>query len=62
MAEQPLMSNKELSEYLQIPEGTLYNWRLAGLGPKAAKCGRHLRYRRADVERWLDAQAAKGTA
>jgi excisionase family DNA binding protein len=52
----PLASPEELSEYLGVPVNTLYQWRHRGIGPKALKVGRHLRYRWADVEEWLDAQ------
>ncbi len=34
------------------------DWRLRHRGPKAVKVGRHLRYRREDVEAWLDNQTA----
>lgn len=52
-AHQPLMTIHEVSEYLRVPVGTLYNWRYLGTGPACAKIGRHLRYRRADVEAWV---------
>jgi excisionase family DNA binding protein len=43
-----------LAELLDIPERTIYNWRQRGLGPPAYRIGRHLRYRRQDVEAWLE--------
>jgi excisionase family DNA binding protein len=43
----------EVSEYLGIPVGTLYTWRYQGSGPPAYRVGRHLRYRRDEVEQWL---------
>lgn len=52
----PLASPEELSAYLGIPLGTLYSWNHRGIGPKATKVGRHLRYRWQEVEAWLDAQ------
>jgi excisionase family DNA binding protein len=52
-----LLSPDDLSEYIDVPKATLYNWRLRGYGPPAIKVGRHLRYRQADVEAWLDHQA-----
>jgi excisionase family DNA binding protein len=52
--QQALMTIHEVSEYLRVPVGTLYNWRYLGTGPACAKIGRHLRYRRADVEAWVD--------
>lgn len=51
-----LMTVDEVAEYLQIPVQTLYQWRHQGKGPRAAKIGRYLRYRRAEVEAWVNAQ------
>lgn len=51
-----LVTPEELSEMLQIPVGTIYQWRARHTGPPAHKVGRHLRYRRADVEAWLEEQ------
>jgi hypothetical protein len=33
---------------------TLHQWSHGRIGPPALKVGRHLRYRPADVRRWLD--------
>jgi excisionase family DNA binding protein len=46
-----------LSERLGIPVKSLYRWHSQGKGPRVCKLGRHLRYRPADVERWLEEQA-----
>jgi excisionase family DNA binding protein len=54
----PLLKVREVAEYLGVPVQTLYDWRLRHRGPKAVKVGRHLRYRREDVEAWLDDQTA----
>lgn len=52
-----LSTPDQLAAWLQLPVKTLYAWRHKGDGPPALKVGRHLRYRRADVLRWLDALA-----
>ena len=52
-----LMTTDELSEFLRIPKATIYRWRQERSGPKAVRVGKHLRYRRTDVEAWLDRQA-----
>ena len=49
-----LLSPADLAAYLGIPLGTVYSWRWRGGGPPGFKIGRHVRYRRADVERWLE--------
>jgi excisionase family DNA binding protein len=52
-----LMTITDLSEMLGVPVDTLYGWRNRGEGPAGYRIGRHVRYRRATVEAWLDAQA-----
>jgi len=51
---------EEVAEYLGVPVPTLYQWRHRGVGPRASKVGKHLRYRWADVEAYLDESAAGG--
>lgn len=40
-----------------VPVATLYGWRHRGEGPPGYRVGRHVRYRRAEVEKWLTTQA-----
>lgn len=47
---------KELATELQIPLATLYQWRYRGEGPVGHRIGRHVRYRRSDIECWLARQ------
>ena len=49
-----LLTVMEVAELLRVPRGTVYQWRYRGEGPPSAKVGRHLRYKRGDVERWID--------
>ncbi|WP_041791787.1 helix-turn-helix domain-containing protein [Microlunatus phosphovorus] len=51
-----LMTLAELAEMLGIPVNTLYGWRCRGEGPPGYRIGRHIRYRRAAVETWLETQ------
>jgi excisionase family DNA binding protein len=51
-----LWTAEQVAEYLAVPLGTLYQWSHRRQGPKVMRVGRHLRYRRADVDRWLRAQ------
>jgi excisionase family DNA binding protein len=44
---------------LGVPRATLANWRPAGKGPPFVKVGRHVRYRRADVDRWVEGQVVE---
>jgi excisionase family DNA binding protein len=52
----PLATPAELSEYLQIPERTLVDWRRRGIGPYR-RIGRHVRYPWPGVDAWVEHQA-----
>lgn len=49
----PLLTPADLAELAQVPLGTVYQWSYKGTGPASLKLGRHLRFRREDVEAWL---------
>jgi excisionase family DNA binding protein len=49
----------DVSLLLGVPRATLANWRSAGKGPPFVKVGRHVRYRREDVDRWVEAQVVQ---
>jgi predicted DNA-binding transcriptional regulator AlpA len=53
---EPLIGVEELSEYLDVPIKTLYEWHQGGKGPSAVRVGRRLRYLVCDVRSWLDGQ------
>ena len=53
-----LWTIQQVSAFLGIPVGTLYQWRHRGDGPPAFRVGRHLRFDPVEVRRWLLAQAA----
>ena len=50
-----ILTLKELSEYLKIAEKTLYGYAREGRIP-AIKIGSAWRFRRQDIEAWLDEQ------
>ena len=51
-----LLTLDDLAEYLDIPKRTIYAWRYRGVGPVGFKIGGHVRYRKSDVEEWLNEQ------
>ena len=53
----PLWDSDRVSNHLGIPKATLYQWRHRGLAPRAIRVGKHTRYRRSDVEAWIEAHA-----
>lgn len=56
-----LLSVSELADVLQIPVGTIYQWRHRGEGPQGFRVGRHVRFDPADVARWVDARKRTAT-
>jgi excisionase family DNA binding protein len=60
VAPDDLLTPLQLAEVLGISVRTLYNWRSQRKGPPGFRVGSHVRYRRSDVEAWLDEQAQKG--
>lgn len=52
-----LMTVEEVAAYLRKPVRTLYAWRYRREGPPAFKVGRHIRYRKVDVDAWLETRA-----
>jgi hypothetical protein len=48
-----LLTIDDLSNAIRTPVKTLRHWRENGYGPKSAKIGRRVLYRRSDVELWL---------
>ncbi len=44
----------QLADVLQVPVATIYRWRHLGEGPRGIRVsGRHVRFRRSDVEAFL---------
>jgi predicted DNA-binding transcriptional regulator AlpA len=54
-----LLSPVELAAYLGVPLKTVYKWQSSSprYGPRCFKVGRHVRYRRGDIDRWLETLA-----
>lgn len=53
LADERLVSPGELAAYLAVPVETVYGWRSKGVGPRGLRVGKHVRHRKADIERWL---------
>jgi excisionase family DNA binding protein len=50
-----ILTLEELHNYLKIPKPTLYSLAQTGRIP-AAKVGKHWRFRKTDIDEWLNAQ------
>lgn len=48
----------DVSAFLCVPVGTIYQWRTRGEGPPAFKLGRHVRFDPERVKEWLAESAA----
>ncbi len=48
-----LLTVKQVAQYLQLKESTIYSWAQDGKIP-AIKIGRTWRFRRADLDDWLE--------
>lgn len=51
---QEFLSPDQLAEMLGVPVRSVYHWMSEGGGPPSVKLGRHRRFRRSDVEAWID--------
>lgn len=49
-----ILDEHEVAELLSVKPQTLATWRMKGIGPRYAKVGRLVRYRLADLERWME--------
>lgn len=49
-----LLTVSELAEYLAVSKSTIYQWRYLRKGPPGFRIGRHVRYKRSDVDEWID--------
>lgn len=56
-----LMTPSEAAAVLRLPEATLRQWRYLGRGPAYMKVGKHIRYRQADLTKWIDTQRIEPT-
>ena len=57
-----MLTATEVAELLKIHPGTLARWRMedAPEHPPYVKIGEQVRYRRADIERWIESRTRGG--
>lgn len=61
MDRERMWSLQETADYLGVPEGTVRQWLHRGEAPKSYKVGRYRRFRRVEVDAWLDKRAQNGS-
>jgi len=58
-----LFTEKQAAEYLNLSQRALQSWRYSGRGmPFIRISHRCIRYRKSDIDEWLDSRAAKNTS
>ena len=62
MDHEPLMTVDALAEYLGVPKRSVYSWLRDGTAPPSFKVGKYRRFRRADIDAWLDDRRDTPTA
>jgi excisionase family DNA binding protein len=56
-----LLCTKEAARLLSVHHNTLCKWRIRGVGPCFIKAGTTVRYRRSDIETWLQNRTYENT-
>lgn len=59
---QSLLTPDEAAKILEVRPSTLARWRWAGRGPRYAKYGKVIRYRREDIDAFIQAHLCRHTA
>jgi len=49
------LDTKEMATLLKVSKRTLESWRMLDEGPNYIKLGNSVRYRKSDIEMWIDA-------
>jgi len=50
------LTTRQAAEFLQVKETTLEQWRWNGKGPRFIKMGRSCRYRKTDLDAFIEAR------
>jgi hypothetical protein len=56
-----LLCEVQAARALSLSSRTLQSWRLRGVGPAFVRAGRAIRYRRADLDRWISENLVQPT-
>lgn len=56
-AHEPLWSTQDLADFCGVPLSTVFRWNHEGTGPTRISLGKRVKYRPADVVRWIESRA-----
>lgn len=57
-----ILNTREAAAYTRLGKPTLERFRLTGEGPRFAKLGGAVRYRRCDLDAWLESRVVTSTS
>ena len=57
-----IMNVEEAAKYVRLGVGTLNRFRVTGGGPRYAKLGGAVRYRREDLDAWIAGRIVRSTS
>ncbi len=57
-----LLTTLEAARYVRLGKPTLERFRTTGAGPRFAKLGGAVRYRRTDLDAWLESRLIRSTS
>jgi len=56
------LTTEQAADFLTIKPNTLEIWRLKGKGPTYVKFGRAVRYKKTDIDAWINSQVRTSTS
>ena len=62
MAEPGILNTEAAAQYLALSKQTLERYRVAGAGPRYAKFAGAVRYRRTDLDAWVESRLISSTS
>lgn len=57
-----ILNTHEAADYVRLGKPTLERFRISGDGPMFCKLGGAVRYRRADLDEWLQSRLVRSTS
>lgn len=57
-----IMTTAEAAEYVRLGKPTLERFRVTGEGPQYCKLGGAIRYRKSDLDAWLESRLTRSTS
>lgn len=57
-----ILNTKEAANYVRLGKPTLERFRISGGGPRYCKLGGAVRYRKADLDAWLESRLVQSTS